>query len=135
MAFRSPLAGRPALIPNSPMLRSASSCLGHIYVHPPERLRSGEADCRVIVLMTTRQTAHRPGPWPTFVVAGDKLLSQTLGGQLILAAASPEGYREYGRQRDPRRACKFQFFKRSRRNRRNRIGQRASHERRKLSVT
>ena len=51
------------------------------------------------------QWVHRPVPWPTFVVAGDKLLIQTLGGELILAAASPEGYREYGRQRDSRRAA------------------------------
>ena len=39
--------------------------------------------------MTTRQTVHRLGPGPTFVVAGDKLLSQTLGGQLTLAGRLP----------------------------------------------
>ena len=45
------------------------------------------------------------------MVAGDKLLIQTLGGQLILAAVLPEGYREYGRQRHSRRSPKFLLYR------------------------
>ena len=40
---------------------------------------------------------ERPIPWPSLVVADGKLLIQMLHGELILAEASPEGYKEYGR--------------------------------------
>ena len=40
---------------------------------------------------------QRPIAWPTCIVAGGKLLIQTLTGELILADASPEAYREHGR--------------------------------------
>ena len=36
-------------------------------------------------------------PWPTLLVVGDKLLIQTLTGELILAEASPAAYQELGR--------------------------------------
>ncbi|MCS7236706.1 MAG: PQQ-like beta-propeller repeat protein [Thermoguttaceae bacterium] len=42
---------------------------------------------------------HRPLAWPSCIIAGGKLLIQTLHGELILAEASPEAYREYGRVR------------------------------------
>ncbi|MCS7304798.1 MAG: PQQ-like beta-propeller repeat protein [Thermoguttaceae bacterium] len=41
--------------------------------------------------------SHRPLAWPMCLVAGGKLLIQTLQGELILADASPEAYREHGR--------------------------------------
>lgn len=40
---------------------------------------------------------RRPVPWPTFLVLGDKLLIQTLTGELILAEASPVAYQELSR--------------------------------------
>jgi len=48
---------------------------------------------------------HRPIPWPTPIVVGGKLLIQTLRGELILADASPEGYREYGRAQGASGRC------------------------------
>lgn len=42
---------------------------------------------------------QRPFSWPSCIVAGGKLLIQTLYGELILADASPEAYRELGRVR------------------------------------
>lgn len=42
---------------------------------------------------------QRPIPWPSPIVAGDKLIVQTLEGEVILADASPEGWREHGRIR------------------------------------
>jgi len=77
---------------------------GYLYAADRDELsiagESGRKMCVKCLDFRTGQVkwVQRPIPWPTFVVAGDKLLIQTLGGELILAEASPEGYKEHGRQ-------------------------------------
>jgi outer membrane protein assembly factor BamB len=76
---------------------------GYLYAPDRDELAiSGESGRKMNVKCIELETGkvrwvQRPIAWPTIIVAADKLLIQTLTGELILAEASPERYREYGR--------------------------------------
>jgi outer membrane protein assembly factor BamB len=84
---------------------------GYLYVADRDDLRvSGESGRKMNLKCLEWETGrvlwtHRPLPWPTPIVAGDQLLVQTLDGELILADASPQGYRERGRMPAIPRRC------------------------------
>lgn len=75
------------------------------YLYAPDRddlSLAGESGQKMNIKCIDFQTGQvrwvqRPIPWPNCIIAGGKLLIQTLSGELILADASPEAYREHGR--------------------------------------
>ena len=84
---------------------------GHLYAPDRDDLSiAGETgrkmNLKCIELATGElKWVERPIPWPTPIIAGGRLLIQTLYGELILAQASPEAYKERGRLRVLRGRC------------------------------
>ena len=103
--------GRPQVVWNNDEVEGLclTAVLHKGYLYAPDRDElaiSGESGRKMNVKCIELETGkvrwvQRPIAWPTMIVAGDKLLIQTLSGELILAEASPQGYREHGRVEVP----------------------------------